>query len=140
ARVRRALAALDEAKGRLVVFAWENDVQECHFVNGENRCTIYEDRPVACRAYPLRFRKGAPDPSPLCHATFTPPDGDYARAYPDVLPWAEQAKALVRSTQSRLIALQERGVLTPAVGASRAWVARLLAEGAVVDVLDLESA
>lgn len=135
---RPALAALDTSRDeRLVVFAWENDVEACHFIAPDNRCSIYEDRPLACRAYPLRFRQGAVSASPFCHSTFTPPDGDWARAYPDVLPHADAARWLIRETVDHLAKLDANGTLHPVVGASRGWVGRLLAEGRVVDVLDL---
>ena len=138
-RLRPALAALDQTgeRQRLVVFAWETDTRECLFIAPDERCRIYEDRPLACRAFPLRYRRGEVTASPHCGAAFAPPDGDFARAYPGVLPHAEAARELVRATVARVAALREAGKVTPVHGASRQWVARLLAEEAVVDVLDL---
>lgn len=42
----------------------------CGFLDGEGRCSIYTDRPLACQTYPMELRKGiaAPRDELLCPA------------------------------------------------------------------------
>jgi len=59
--------------GRIVALLWHQTREPCPFLNEKNLCMIYEDRPLACRAFPLfgsrvswnRFRR-KPFASALC--------------------------------------------------------------------------
>jgi Fe-S-cluster containining protein len=133
---RPSLAALDGSHG-LVVFAWEAEHEVCPFVGDDNRCGIYEHRPTACRAYPLRFRAGGWTASESCDAAITPPDGDWPSAYADCMPAALAARRAPSEVVDRLQRLEGRGLVKPVRGLGRVEVAKALARGRMVDVVDL---
>lgn len=138
-RLVPSLATLHEGPHgpHLVALAWEYDGVTCAFVDDADRCRIHDDRPLACRAFPLRVRDGAPEPHPECDAAFAPADGDYARAYPGEHPHAERAQGFLQRALDRVRHLEREHGLHPLPGASRDRVARLLRRRALVDALDL---
>jgi Fe-S-cluster containining protein len=46
------------AEGDLIVVDWAMSHEDCPFLAKDNKCNIYSERPVACKAYPLFFEAG----------------------------------------------------------------------------------
>lgn len=136
---RPALAAVDDERG-LVVFAWEAEAESCPFVDDANRCTIYDLRPTACRAFPLRFRANGWTAAESCDAAFAPASGDWTRAYDGCLSAALAARRAPAEAVARLQALEAAGRLAPQTRLAKDEVARALARRRLVDADDLEAA
>jgi len=136
---RPSLAALDERLG-LVAFAWEAEHDVCPFVGEDNRCGIYDRRPTACRAYPLRHSRGGWTASASCDAAFEPGNGDWPKAYAACMPAAIAARRAPAEAVERLQRLEARGLVAPRHALPREALARALASGRLVDAADLEEA
>ena len=56
----------DENSDKALVIGWNLEHENCPFLSNENRCRIYESRPLACQAFPIfstgleEYLKGEP--------------------------------------------------------------------------------
>lgn len=136
---RPALAAYGELDGRptAVALVWEKAGAVCELVTADNRCSVYGERPVICRSFPLLLRGGAVAVSAYCPGKVLPAD---ASALPAVYGPSHVA-ATAASRYPALLApylafLETTGRFRRRRDATGAEVETAAARG-VVDVLDL---
>lgn len=127
------LVVADRGRDRQVVLGYELEADVCpKYAADEQACTIYEDRPTVCRAFPLLISTGENGlevaASSLCGARI-PLDGlgeardrgegreaRLARAYPDAFAPALAVPAIVEHLLERVAFLAQADRVDPATG------------------------
>lgn len=127
-RLAPVLAVADSEENQLVVLAYELEADTCpRFDVEEAACTIYEHRPLVCRAFPLVVEPGSRGlsvaASAVCGARIPLEelaDGDreaaLAHAYPKAAAPALAIPAIVRWSLQLVGFLEAAGELAPAEG------------------------
>lgn len=129
-RLDPLLVVPDRADRRLVAAAYELDAATCPRFDAEaGACTIYEERPLVCRAYPLLVVPGERGPraavSGSCPARVElteaaldaeDPERALARLYPEEAPAALAAPMAVRVVEHAVELLEAAGALEAARG------------------------
>lgn len=128
-RLEPLLVVADGQRERLVAFAYELDARVCPQYDDEVGCTIYEDRPLVCRAYPLLVVQGEDGPevtaSGLCPSRVPiqqatdgtgEPEQALAQAYPDEFAAALGVPATVGTLAETVSFLASADVLDPVRG------------------------
>jgi Fe-S-cluster containining protein len=52
-RLKPNFIMLDDYSKKLIATMWDLDHDNCPFLSEDNKCKIYEDRPLVCQTYPL---------------------------------------------------------------------------------------
>lgn len=137
-RLDPLLCLADAHRDRLVALAYELDATVCPNYDDAVGCTIYEDRPLVCRAYPLLVVHGDEGPevavSARCPGKVTVqaaadeaerPEPVLARAYPDEFAAALAVPAMVQALAEVAGFLEAAEVVDPVAGldeeAVRGW-------------------
>lgn len=120
-----------------VALVWEKAGAVCELVTADNKCSVYGERPVICRSFPLLLRGGAVAVSAFCPGKVLPPD---ASALPAAYGPSHSA-ATAASRYPALLApyltfLESSGLFRRARGLAPGEAEAAAARGAV-DVLDL---
>jgi Fe-S-cluster containining protein len=140
-RLDPLLVAADADRERLVALAYELTASTCPNHDPDEGCTVYEDRPLVCRAFPLVAGPGDEgidvEASALCPgrvelteaASEGPsPERALARLYPEELPAALAVPAMVPVLEGLVDLLGRAGALTPAedldAGTVERWAKR----------------
>lgn len=147
-RLEPMLAVAEPGRDQLVVLAYELQADVCPLYDtDEAACTIYEDRPLVCRAFPLLVGEGSEGlevaASSLCGARveLAAPDGAaprealLAQRYPDAFAPALAVPALVDQLVQLVTFLATAGALDPERGLEREDV-EALCEGSTVSIVD----
>lgn len=130
ARLRPLLVVPDTAEERLVAAAYELEASTCpRFDEDERACTIYDERPLVCRAYPLLVVPGETGPRAAVSASCPgrvelaeaalasqAPEQALTRLYPDEAPAALAAPVAVRVVGYAVDLLETVGALDAARG------------------------
>lgn len=133
-RLAPALVAADDDREARIVLAHELQADTCpHFDPEATRCTVYEDRPLVCRAFPLIVDATAQGPqlaaSSVCGARVPLPDEPdrqrLAQAYPEAWAPALAAGRLWAWTVEFLAFLDEAHVVDLRAGLAREELAEL---------------
>lgn len=152
-RLEPLLVVADAGRQRLVALAYEQDAQVCPNYDEEVGCTIYEDRPLVCQAYPLLVVEGeegaevavsglCPGKVPIARAAERAdrPEPVLARAYPDEFAAALAVPATVQALSEVVGFLESAGVLDPVDGLTEDAIDRWRAKGTVDLVTIVEEA
>lgn len=118
------LAVADGARDALLPAAYVYPVERCTHYDEEAGCTVHEDRPLVCRAYPLLAAGGegglevgvseaCPGGVPLPEATGRDLEEALAEAYPDEAGAALAVPALVRWLGTVVGFLAQVGAVEP---------------------------
>lgn len=143
-RLEPLLVVADDQRGKLVVLAYELDEVVCpNYAEGVG-CTIYADRPMVCRAYPLLVVEGEAGPevaiSGRCPghvaveqaaAEAERPEPVLARAYPEEFAPALAVPATVQALSAIVGFLEAAAVVSPIPGLAEDEVQRWKGNGTV---------
>lgn len=150
-RLDPLLVVADGRRERLVALAYELDARTCPQYDEDVGCTIYEDRPLVCRAYPLLVVSGERGPevtvSGLCPGRVAVaerareadrPEPVLAEAYPDAFAPALAVPATVNALTDVVAFLESADVVEPLRGLDAETIAAWRERGAVdlVDVVE----
>lgn len=143
------LVVPDAKRERLIALAYELDENRCPNYDDAQGCTIYEDRPLVCQAYPLLVVQGKKGPqltvSAECPARLEPLDAGeaeedpveaIARAYPDEIAPALAVPAILTVLTPALDLLETAGAIEPRRGLTDDELAAWRDDGPV-DLVDL---
>lgn len=148
-RLDPLLAVADEQRETLVALAYELDARVCPNYDDDVGCTIYEERPLVCQAYPLLVVQGESGPevaiSGMCPATVaveqaanqaSRPEPLLARAYPEAFAPALAVPAMVAQLSETVSFLASAEVLSPVAGLDEPELERW-SDPPVLDLVDL---
>lgn len=134
-RLDPLLCLADAQRDRLVALAYELDAAVCPNYDEAVGCTIYEDRPLVCRAYPLLVVDGDGGPevavSGRCPGKVAVqaaaddaerPEPVLARAYPDEFAPALAVPAMIQALAEVISFLEAAEVVDPVAGLDEAAV------------------
>lgn len=144
-----SLVVADAREDRRVAVSYELRADTCpNFDAEETRCTIYEDRPIVCRAFPLLLEADGGElgvaASSVCGVrvpldaldTDEEPEAALARAYPEAAP-AALAAARILAWSLRVVAfLEQAGELEPQPGLEEADVRSFEDGGCLVELAE----
>lgn len=126
-----------DGPGTVVALLWEKAGAVCELVTADNRCSVYGERPVICRSFPLLLRGGAVAVSAYCPGKVLPPDASaLPAAYGPSHAAATAASRYPEILAPYLAFLETSGRFRRRRDAPAADVGAAAARG-VVDVLDL---
>lgn len=138
------LVVADEASEQLIALAYVVEVNRCPHYDDAVGCTIYEERPLVCQAYPLLVTQGEAGPelavSQLCPATVPVlgaasvaerPEPVLSAAYPMEAAAALAVPQLVRELDQLVDFLAEAGAIEPVRGLAEEEVERWRERGLI---------
>jgi Fe-S-cluster containining protein len=140
------LGVADGVREALLPAAYVYPVERCTHYDDEAGCTVYEDRPLVCQAYPLLASGGGGGlelaVSGVCPGAVDLPEADghsvaeaAAEAYPDEAGAARAVPALIRWVGDVVAFLAQAGIVDPQDGLDEEAVTGLGEPGPdVVDV------
>lgn len=117
------LVVADRAQDQRLALAYQLQADTCPNLDEDSsRCTVYADRPLVCRAFPLVVERGEDGPelaaSEVCGARVPLPTGPdhrkLAEAYPDAFAPALAVPRLWRWLVDIVAFLDQTGIVDPA--------------------------
>lgn len=143
------LVVPDDRRERLIALAYELDADACPNYDASEGCTIYEDRPLVCQAYPLLVVENEQGPqltvSADCPARVQAPEPSHpdedpvkalARAYPEEVGPALAVPAALTVLPHALDLLETADLLRPRRGLDAPTLEAWSNEG-IVDLVEL---
>lgn len=144
-----SIVVADRSRGALVALVYELDAEDCPLYDHEEQaCTIYEERPLVCQAFPLIVEPGSDGlevaASSVCGARVELDElagegstqARLAQAYPNAFAPALAAAGVVQELASLARFLETAGVIEPVRGLEREDLASFTSTVSIVDVVE----